>query len=295
MIADKKKKVLVLGASGLLGASLVPKLSSCGYSVISQSRGESFDVCFDPTKWNEVEGALEKIMPQCIVNTVASTDVDECDRNAGYAYNGNVRPAIILAGLIKRKHPNIRVVNVSTDHLYNGNGCSRENDVSLINEYAYTKYAAELILSNVGAINLRTNIIGKSRSSRKNSFTDWLFTSFSGNLEFSLYVDSFINPLHMDTLSEMVVCALESEVGGAFNVGSHGGMSKAEIGECFADLLGMDTRYMRKTKMRDSAQYAPRPFDMRTDVSRWEMLFDLKLPSLESEISKAVSEYKNEA
>src|SRR5882724_4176583 len=86
----KPMRVLVTGGGGLLGHTLVPELRKNGYEVVSHSLSQSADVQFDLTDDRVTDRTLEAIAPNVIVNLVALTDVDKCEKAPDLANMLNV-------------------------------------------------------------------------------------------------------------------------------------------------------------------------------------------------------------
>lgn len=290
-MASANKRVLVLGAGGLLGADLVPSLFASGYEVITHGRS-SGDYKFALDNSNLVNEILKNIKPDAVVNLVGITDVDLCETEPNQAYIDNVRSIENIANWIKQKNAQCHLVHISTDQVYDGIGLHTEQDVTLTNYYAFSKYAGELAALNVGATVLRTNFFGRSHCAKRTSLTDWLFGALSRQDAIQVFDDVQFSPLSMSTLSEMIKLSLQKKFAGVFNLGSHGGLSKADFAFSFAEQLNLSTREMKRTsteKVTFLKTY--RPKDMRMECSKFEEKMGTKLPILIDEIKKAAKEY----
>ena len=100
----------------------------------------------------------------------------------------------------------------------------------------------------------------------------------------------------MITLSEMIELIMQKKPFGVFNLGSHGGMSKADFAFAFAEELNLSTSAMTRTST-DQVTFLKtyRPKDMRMDCSRFENTLGVKLPMLRNEIKRVAMEYYEEA
>ena len=171
------KKVLITGALGLLGSSLVPYLKQRGHQVIRQARKDNADLIADLTITEEVFRILDEVKPDVIVNLAALTNVDECERIPQAAYLSNVRIVENLTDWIKVDGNRCHLIQISTDQVYEGPGPHQEKDIHLINMYGFSKYAGELAASTVPSTILRTNFYGKSLCNSRISLSDWLLES----------------------------------------------------------------------------------------------------------------------
>jgi dTDP-4-dehydrorhamnose reductase len=287
-------KVIIFGAGGLLGCTLVLRLRRLGYEVISVGRSSNSQFQIDITDKGALKELLEKLQPSFIVNLIAATDVDRCEINLAYAYELNVEFINNLAFAIKSycRKP-IHLVHISTDQLYDGLGPHSENLVKPINVYGLSKYAGELALSGLPVTILRTNFFGKSKSIFRQSFTDWLLVCLSKQKEFTLFDDVIFNPVHMDTLSDVIHLVISRRLNGVFNLGSHGSITKAEFGIKFAKLLKLPLDCVRISRSSDHTLKAKRPLDMSMSVSKLEGALNYRCPSIDEEILYAAKEYIN--
>jgi dTDP-4-dehydrorhamnose reductase len=231
-------------------------------------------------------------MPDAIVHLVALTNVDQCETDPKSAYNLNVRALENICSWIRTRHPECKLINISTDQVYDGTHPSAESEIVLRNVYAWSKRCAELVSDSVGGISLRTNFFGKSAVTHRKSFSDWLYQSFSTGQPISLFSDVFFSPLSMKTLSRAIIQVLHSFQPGVYNLGSHDGMSKAEFALKLADLFGFSTDNATVTTSDVSQLAAKRPKDMRMIVTSFEEFFHFPLPTLEEEIKGLRSEYE---
>lgn len=286
--------VVVFGAYGLLGATLCPVLGDFGYHVLKQTRGNIGDVCCDPTDMSEVARVLDSIQPVAVINLIALSDVDVCETDLPAAYMANVRSVEALVSAIAKTQPTPHLIHISTDQVYMGIGPHVEGSVSPINNYALTKYTSELLALQVGATIFRTNFIGKSQSDSRQSFTDWIFQSLVEERVFTVFDDVFFSALRMQTLSICVAKSLETRAAGVFNVGTRDGISKAKLAQKFASCLGLNVAKMRIGSVLDIKLTAPRPSDMRLNVTRFEKTFGIYMPDMETQIQDLADDYMGE-
>lgn len=284
--------VLVTGGNGLLGSTLVPLLQLRGHEVKTHARAGRADYQADLADPKDAFKLLNQIKPEVIVNLVGLTDVDLCEAKPNSAYMANVRAVENIAGWIKKSKPSCHLVQISTDQVYDGVGPHIEEQVTLTNYYAFSKYAGELAATNVSSTVLRTNFFGLSHCEKRQSLTDWLFRSLSHGESIQVFDDVLFSPLSMTTLAEMTDLVLQTKPIGVFNLGSQNGMSKADFAFAFAEELGLPTRNMtRITTDQVNVLKTYRPKDMRMDCIAFEELVEVRLPSLSEEIITMRGEY----
>lgn len=276
-------KVLITGASGMLGCTLAPFLQARGYSVIRHGHHVISDVHGDLTDRQQTVELLAKLAPDAIINLVAATNVDECERQPHSAYLLNTRTVENLVAGIEQQ-PGPFLIHVSTDQVYDAPGPSAEDDICLRNTYALTKYAGELAAKRIPAAVLRTNFFGPSQHASRKSFSDWLLDNFQHARSFTAFADVVTSPLSMLSLSKAIDRVLQQPVAGVFNLGSRDGLSKADFAEVLAQAYDLPTTCMTRGSTTDVSLQAYRPKDMAMDSDKFEKTFGFTLPSLADEI-----------
>lgn len=285
-------RVCVFGASGLLGASLVTYLTRFGYETISVGRSQQSDYICDARCVTAVSKTLKKIKPNIIVNLVAMTDVEECEQKPNEAYFVNTKVVENIVQYIEGSNDRAYLVQISTDQLYDGELLNKEDDVSIINYYAYSKYAGELAAGRVPSVILRTNFFGKSTISKRKSFSDWTFENLQNNKKFYIFNDIYFNPVSMKTLCLVILDLMIRRPLGSYNVGSRCGFSKAEFVLNFAKECNIKCISAESVSINDvDFIRVARPKDMRFSVSKIECLLGYEMPSLRDEITSIIGEY----
>lgn len=298
MIRDNSRRegILVLGGTGLLGSSLVPHLAAQGHRVVSHGSRSTADLAVDFTDASAVTSALSTLDPRVIVNLIGLTNVDECEKDPDSSYRINTLTSENVATWVQRQDSGCHLIQISTDHVYDGPGPHREDNVTLRNYYAFSKYCAERAALGAGATVLRTNFFGRSRCKSRSTMTDWIHASLVSGSAISIFDDVLFSPLSMHTLCRMIEVSVLAKLPGVYNLGSAGGMSKAEFSVLFAEQCGLASSLMSRTSI-DSIQPAltRRPKDMRMLSSRFEDSFGQTLPTLDSEVRMIAREYREEA
>lgn len=283
-------RILVTGARGLLGSTLVPHLRARGHEVVSCSRTGA-DVRADLTDTTQSSAALRQVAPKIIVNLAAIANVDKCERNPQLAYLANVRIVENLAKWMRESGASCHLVQISTDQVYDGAGPHEEGDVTLTNYYGLSKYAGELAAATVPSTVLRTNFFGRSECAGLTSISDWLLRSLVRGDAITVFDDVRFSPLSLKRLSEMLEIAVVKRQYGVFNLGSADGMSKADFAFALAEVTGLPTNTMRRGRSDEAALSARRPKDMCMDSSRFEDAFGVQLPTLREEINSMKAAY----
>lgn len=290
--------VIVFGASGLLGASLVPALRTRGHTVVTQGRGTDADLRLDPANRADVSSALARLRPATVVNLVAATNVDQCETHPELAWQANAAVVAAIAdgiaafggGPASRPH----LVHISTDQVYDGPGPHAEEDVHPINVYGLSKYTGELLAERAGATVLRSNFYGRSRCAGRVSFSDWLVRNLRERSQITVFDDLKFSAIHIDTLCDFIARSIERRPVGIFNAGCRDAISKAGFALALAHALGLPTDQVKVGTSADVDLKARRPLDMSLKVARLEAALDLQCPNVLNEIAHTAKEYLND-
>lgn len=285
-----KSEVLILGSSGLLGHSLCHYLGESGVAFRGISRGSHPHLDFNNRA--QIHKLLDELKPKFVINLIALANVDQCEENYAEAYKVNVDIAICLSDWV-RNNPESWMIHISTDMVYDGEELnSEESAVVISNNYCKTKLMAEENVKQSNVTILRTNFFGRSFHPNTKSFSDWLYQAYINKTQIQLVEDVFFSPLSMKTLGRAIERVMASPAAGIFNLGSHDGLSKAEFGRRFAENLGIDiSEHVTFCNIGELPLKAKRSRGMLMDVTKFERVFDFKLPSLLEEISSLKGEY----
>ncbi len=289
----KENKILISGATGLLGSTLTPHLKAGGHNIVTHARKKgTADFIFNLDDWDVTCEFLTQIQPAIIVNLVGLTSVELCQQQTHAGYLANTRTVENLARWIKQSCAACHLIQISTDQVYDGDGPHTEDSVTLTNNYALTKYAGEIAAAQVQSTILRTNFVGRSKVSYRESLTDWVYTSLKNGKNVQVLTDVLFSPLSMKTLVEMIELVIRNKPVGVYNLGSSEGMSKADFDFEFAERLGLPVDTMLRIRTSEATfLHAYRPKDMRMDCSKFEKLFGIKLPALTEEITTSAEDY----
>jgi dTDP-4-dehydrorhamnose reductase len=286
--------ILILGASGLFGSFLTNFLINKKYDVLGFSRSSKNNLNIDLLNQKKTIEVISNYKPSIIINLVGLTSVEDCETNVNKAFLFNTYTAEVLSEAISKINNKCHLIHISTDHLYNTETLGQEDQVQIVNNYAFSKYAGEIAVKKLNSHTiLRTNFVGRSLVAHRQSLSDLVFESAKNQRTLKILDDVEFSPLSMSTLSEMIELVISHKPYGIFNLGSNSGMSKANFDLLFAKNLDLPICFMQKINLKDAFFLkAPRPKNMKMNVSKFEGFFKINLPTLEEEICKIADEYR---
>jgi len=286
------KRIIVLGGTGLLGTPLVKKLKDIKDNVYSIGNLSKADFQIDLLDTFDTFKFLTVLKPALIINLVALTNVDKNEANIQKAYLINIKTIENVVNWIIKESVHSHLIHISTDQVYDNLGYSKENEINLTNIYALTKYMSESVVKQVQATVLRTNFFGKSQTKDRISLSDWLVDAFKNRRKIDLFTDIYFNPLHFSTLIEMIIKIIDAPVGGVFNLGSRDGLNKMEFARYLAKTLNLDDSNASNSLSSEYGFKACRPKNMLMNITNFEQVFYIKLPTLKEEIERLKNDYR---
>ena len=274
---------LITGATGLLGPYMVA--AARGLGGVATSSLSAGDLRCDLTDPDATASLIERTKPSVVVHAAGWTDVDGCEEDTERAFAINRDSAV---NLVRALDADSLLIYISTDQVYpDSRGMHREGDESPVNTYGRSKLEGEqAVLKHPCALVLRTNFFGRSQTPGRQSLSDFVEASLQDETPVSLFEDVCFSPLHLRTFAGIVAETADGRLSGVFNVGSREGTSKADFADMIAHRLKLSTACARRGKSTDIPSRAPRPLDLRLDVSRIETALDRAMPTLLEEVAK---------
>ena len=203
-------KVLILGSTGMLGHKLYQVLNPM-FDVTGTIRGSYRDVSkydffqqerivpnVDAREISQVEKVIEETGPDLVINSIGI--VKQLEEKAGVLLNiwlNSLFPhQLYQICQVKR----IRLIHLSTDCVFSGRkGNYREDDSSDAEDiYGKTKYLGEV--NKIGALTIRTSLIGRELDST-NGLLEWFLSNQGGKVNgFTNAIFSGFPTLHLSRI-----------------------------------------------------------------------------------------------
>jgi dTDP-4-dehydrorhamnose reductase len=136
---SEPRTAMITGAGGLLGRSMLTRLTDSGWRVVALQHAE-----LDITDEEGVRDAIEGIRPDVLINCAATADVDRCEDDPAWAYAVNATGPRFLAGACRKV--GAEIVHVSTDYVFDGSKqgfYTQEDEPNSPSVYGKSKLAGE--------------------------------------------------------------------------------------------------------------------------------------------------------
>jgi dTDP-4-dehydrorhamnose reductase len=279
------KKVLVTGATGMLGEKIVSFFSlSSSYKVFATYRHKIL-LSNDNVTWENIDlnnkvdlnKFLTIVKPEIIIHCAANVNLEHCEldiADANYMHSNIINE-------FYNSSPSSVFVYISTDSVFNGEkGNYSESDFpDPINNYAITKVRGEnqVIKYFNKYIIIRTNIYGSHSVNNKTSLAEWAISILNKNESINGFDNILFNPVYTLQLAMVIDTLLRSEFKGIVNVGCDEVISKFSFLKKIAESFNFNQDLIIKTNSNNQMFLARRPMNTSLNNSLLESIIGKKL------------------
>lgn len=287
-------RILLTGASGLLGGHLLRELVRAGQEICAWSCSRAAKDCLvniepvdlaDPAR---VRAAFRQARPEVVIHTAAIASIAECYRDAQRARRVNVLGTALLAELVATT--GARMVHVSTDLVFDGEkGNYRVDDEPRpLSIYGRSKRDAEqAVLAFALNLVVRVSLLFGPSVNSRHGFFDQQLAALRAGKPIPLFEDEWRTPLSLATAAQALLALARSDCVGLLHLGGPERMSRLDMGLRLAAHLGLDSSVIVRATRSSVPSAEPRPRDVSLDSSRWCELFpDLEWPGYEESLRR---------
>lgn len=289
--------VLVIGASGLVGGSMLRNLPPLFNAIGSALRNVHPGLIrLDMTRREDVFVALERLRPEVVVLCAALTNVDYCEEHPREAERINVEGTRNVAAACTRF--GARMVYISTDYVFDGeHGPYSEDDVpNPINVYGRTKLEGELITLNAmdDALVLRTTGVYGYDPDSKNFVMQLLDASATGRRR-AVPMDQYATPTLVREIVRATARLLQRSKGGVYNVVGKDLVSRYEFALRVCGVLGIDEDLIVPRTTAELGQSASRPLKCGLGAERLRRDYKIDLSGIDEGLRSFKEEWERRA
>jgi dTDP-4-dehydrorhamnose reductase len=285
--------ILVTGASGLLGASLVSLAQGRGREVVGlYHRHPSYMdgvemLAVDLADQTETLRIFHELRPSAVVHCAAATDVDWCEDHPDESRRVNVMVPAMIAGIAARSKA--RLLCISTDSVFDGAcGNYAETDVPApVNVYASTKLQGEkeVLRRCPEATVARVNLYGWNAQNKK-SLAEWILTLLILDQLVPAFSDVVFSPVLANDLAELILDLLDRNAPGLYHVVGSESISKFEFARRVASTFGFDPDQVVPTRVSDARLKAQRPRNTSLNTEKVSAALGRATPDVETGLSR---------
>ena len=285
-----KMRVLITGGSGLLAINWAISMRD-KYSITLLLHHKNISLSGVKTSFgslsslDECLSELTKYRPDVVIHAAGLADIEACELNPNLAQrvNGDFAKNVAIACSQKK----IKLVHISTDHLFQGNKefSTEEYPTNPINSYAKTKLIGEqeVIKNCKDALIIRSNFFGWGTKYRQ-SLSDFILKKLRNNEKVDLFSDVFFTPILIDELAKITEQLIDSNSEGIFNIVGNERISKYDFGAKLAKEFDLNVDLINQISISDKINFIKRPKDMSLSNNKLCKLLDCKIPSIDEQI-----------
>ena len=258
-------RILVTGASGLLGINLSLQALEKGHEVLGTVnqhglRNAPFQTYHaELSKSGLIAEIIDSARPDVIIHTAALAVIDACEKQPELSWRINAQLPEEIAAIAWKK--GIQLVHISTDAVFDGvdGGYTEDSLPNPLSTYARHKLEGEkvVIAANPQAVVARVNFFGWSLTSTR-SLSEWFFQNLSQGNQVKGFKDIFFCPLLVNDLSDLLIKMVEKRLSGIYHVLAPTHLSKYAFGILIARQFGFDPNLITPVSWKDGGLQAAR-------------------------------------
>ena len=290
-------KILLPGASGLVGAEVARQAATAGHVVIGlvgrwtaavPGTTELHSVNFiDPASAGDW---VKRIQPDAIVNAAAISEPAACEVDPVVSQALNVTLPATLAKAAASIHA--RFIHISSEQVFDGENApySIDHPPYPLNLYGRQKVESEQRVQSADATAASVRaplLLGNSLSGRR-SVHEKLFELWSGNGIVKLYLDEYRQVCSAGNLaSALLELASRPDLRGVFHWAGAEVCSRYELGLRLASRFNVSSTYVAPVRRTDTpAVSAKRPANLALDLAPLSRELRIKPQTLDEALQK---------
>jgi len=247
---------LLFGATSILGFNLARRFPGIVPFITRANRAPSIRRwptlhCEDP-QW--LTSVFAHYRPELLLYCHAVCDVPKCEAQPAWTREINIEHT---RRTIAALPPQSRLVYVSSDHVFGGDGIYDEaSSPCPISVYGDSRAVAEeLVLRRSGSLVIRVGLpIGPSPTGRAGHW-DWLRYRTKRNLPITIVQDEYRSAVWASDLSERIMALALSTETGIRHVAATRIVSRIELADHLIRQLGLRAAYQRESRHQRAAPH----------------------------------------
>jgi len=268
-------RILMTGASGLLGSKLTQIMVERGYEVYSGYHEHrplhGTPIKFNVSIKNEVEKAFKISQPDVVIHAAALTNVDKCELEKELAWKINVNGTKNIAQLSKKY--NSFLIYISTDYVFDGlKGLySEEDEPNPINYYGLTKLKGEEEVQNTledYCIARASVIYGSRPATGKINFVLWIIEKLRREEKIKIVTDQWNSPTLNTNLAEMLSEIIERRLTGIYHLSGATRINRYDFAKLIAKTFNLNENLIEPTSSDKLSWKARRPRDSSLNTNK---------------------------
>ena len=289
-------KILVIGATGLLGQDLCKHLCGTKHLIgwarrIPKGNPDLAHMLLEPldmTDGNAVRRGIERHEPDVVILTAAASDVDACEKDPTMAYETNARAVETVGTACSRS--GALLMAVSTDYVFDGaigRPYTETDSTNPINAYGRSKLEGERFAFSSTANSLVIRVSGLFGAGRAN-FVSGAINGFRNGTPVKVVTDQINSPSYTTDLAKGIgklleildrdrEAVLKGRLPRILHLANSGGASRLQVVQEISKMLDAGESLIEKTSWTLLNRPAKRPEDTRLNSGLFEEITGFKM------------------
>jgi dTDP-4-dehydrorhamnose reductase len=292
------KRILITGASGLLGLNL--GLTASGQHAVTgvdrcKLTGVPFNlVCADLLQSGMINHILDTIRPDWLIHCAALANLEACDADPILARQLNADLPGDLGMACARY--GVKMVHISTDSVFDGmkeETYTEDDPTNPVGVYPVTKLQGEqnLLAMNPDAIIARVNFFGWSLSGKR-SISEFFFNNLSAGKQCNGFTDVWFCTMFVGDLAKILLGMLDKDLSGLYHATGSEAMTKYEFGIRLARRFGFDEKLIRPISIEQSELTARRSPNLRLSIHKLSTALGKEIPGVSTGLDQFYTQYQ---
>ncbi len=270
-----EKKLLLTGASGLIGTYLLSRIKTNYNNIYVTSHRSSpkfgKSIQLDLVETENVYKKLKETKPEIIVNLAALTDVERCeiDRDLARRLNRDLVSAISRYVYENKAY----LLHISTDYVFDGNEGNYKEDAQTnpVNWYGITKLQGEneiiLKLCQENWCIARVSTVFGIHE-RKKSMPLLITEKLQKGERVKVIMDQYTSPTYALNLANMLKEIIDKKIRGIIHASGASRLSRYEQALKVSRFFGLNEELILNTSSHEISWKARRPKDSSLNVDK---------------------------
>lgn len=257
-------RVIITGASGLVGGTVMRKLLAGGHEVLGTAHGRPAPglTPLDLLRPGDAAALVASWRPDAVVHCAALTHVDRCEDEPSLAWRLIAEATSELAGAARETGAFLALT--SSDYVFDGTGPRGEDDaLRPLNVYGAAKAAAELavraILPRSSAVLRTTGVYGWQPGGM--NFVLQLQRRLLAGERMLVPSDQRANPTSARSLAAALQRVCETRTSGTFHACGEAALTRIDFARRACAVFGWDPSLLDPVATAALGQRALRPLD----------------------------------
>ncbi len=270
-----KRKLLIIGASGLLGRRLYKYfLKKDLYKTVGTClKNNANDLLkLDIRDRAGMQEIFDETHPDIVIHSAGLTNVDYCELNAEKANSVNVLGTINVIESCRKSDS--KLIYMSTDFVFDGSGNGGYKEIDMpakkpLNYYAQTKLHSEELIQSAYLEHL---IIRTSTLYSVNSmdFVNWAISELLQGKHIRAAYNHVRSPTFVGDIPKAIDTLINDGLSGIYHVAGSRAMSKYMMAFEIAEIFGLDEKLIMAIDAKLLMEKAARPMNTSLCIKKIE-------------------------